>query len=77
MKIGVVTTSFPRHVGDAAGAFVARHAEGLRRDGHQLEVIAAGPADLTRPPNSEATAKIIRVPSSPEACARRSDSPLA
>jgi glycosyltransferase involved in cell wall biosynthesis len=44
MKIGVITTSFPRWPGDAAGHFVASHVELLRRNGHHLEVIAAGDA---------------------------------
>lgn len=42
MKLGVVTASFPRFAGDAAGHFVASHVELLRRAGHSVEVIAAG-----------------------------------
>ncbi len=48
MKLGIVTTSFPRHVGDLAGHFVASHVELLRRDGHNVEVIAAGDAGAVR-----------------------------
>jgi len=43
VRIGVVSTSYPRAPGDPAGAFVAglaRHAAGR---GHEVEVVAAGP----------------------------------
>lgn len=39
--IGVVTTSYPRHVGDPAGSFVADHVAALRALGHDVEVVAA------------------------------------
>lgn len=42
MKLGVVTTSFPRHRGDFAGHFVASLVELARQRGHTVEVIAAG-----------------------------------
>jgi glycosyltransferase involved in cell wall biosynthesis len=42
MRIGVVTTSYPRSPGDFAGAFVAGFARWLTRQGHRVEVIAAG-----------------------------------
>ncbi|HEU4728085.1 MAG TPA: glycosyltransferase family 4 protein [Kofleriaceae bacterium] len=42
MKLGVVTTSYPRFPGDAAGNFVAGHVAALRALGHDVEVIAAG-----------------------------------
>lgn len=42
MRVGIVTTSFPRCPGDFAGAFVAEHAEWLAAEGHEVEVIAAG-----------------------------------
>lgn len=49
MKLGCVTTSYPRFPGDLAGHFVARHVEELRRRGHSVEVIAAGaPAGAER-----------------------------
>lgn len=41
MKIGVVTTSYPRHEGDAAGSFVAAHVAAMRALGHDVTVIAA------------------------------------
>jgi glycosyltransferase involved in cell wall biosynthesis len=42
MRIGVVTTSYPRHAGDHAGSFVGAHVAALRALGHDVEVIAAG-----------------------------------
>lgn len=45
MKLGCVTTSYPRFPGDLAGHFVARHVEELRRSGHSVEVLAAGEPD--------------------------------
>lgn len=42
MNIGVVTTSYPRFVGDSAGSFVAGHVAAMRAAGHDVEVIAAG-----------------------------------
>lgn len=42
MKLGVVTTSYPRFAGDPAGNFVAAHVAALRAAGHRVEVIAAG-----------------------------------
>jgi glycosyltransferase involved in cell wall biosynthesis len=41
MRIGVVTTSYPRFDGDAAGSFVAAQVAALRADGHDVEVISA------------------------------------
>jgi len=41
-RIGVVTTSYPRFPGDAAGSFVAAHVAALRALGHEVEVVAAG-----------------------------------
>ncbi|MBT8494619.1 MAG: glycosyltransferase family 4 protein [Deltaproteobacteria bacterium] len=41
MRIGVVTTSFPRYPGDGAGSFVAEHVDWLRAQGHQVEVVCA------------------------------------
>lgn len=40
MKLGVVTTSFPRTPGDPAGSFVHAHVEALRALGHDVEVIS-------------------------------------
>jgi len=44
VRIGLVTTSYPRFPGDPAGGFVAEHAAYLTRAGHDVEVIAAGGA---------------------------------
>ena len=48
MKLGVVTTSYPRFPGDPAGNFVAGHVEALRALGHEVEVFAAGAGRLDR-----------------------------
>lgn len=45
MRIGVVTTSYPRHPGDSAGSFVGAHVGALRGLGHEVEVISAGDDD--------------------------------
>jgi glycosyltransferase involved in cell wall biosynthesis len=50
-RIGIVTTSFPRCAGDAAGSFVLGMARELSRRGHLVEVVAPeprGPADWGR-----------------------------
>ena len=41
MRIGVVTTSYPRRPGDAAGSFVAAHVDAMRALGHDVDVLAA------------------------------------
>jgi glycosyltransferase involved in cell wall biosynthesis len=41
MRIGVVTTSYPRFDGDAAGSFVAAHVAWLRARGHDVDVVGA------------------------------------
>lgn len=45
MRIGVVTTSYPRWVGDPAGSFVAAHVEAMRALGHHVDVIGAHTID--------------------------------
>ncbi len=42
MRIGLLTTSFPRHVGDYAGSFVGDRVARLLDAGHSVEVLAAG-----------------------------------
>ena len=54
MKLGVVTTSYPRFAGDAAGNFVAGHVGALRALGHDVEVIAAGDAGAVPDPRRDA-----------------------
>lgn len=56
MKLGVVTTSYPRFDGDPAGSFVAGHVTALRALGHDVEVIAAG---------DRATTDVHRIPGGP------------
>lgn len=46
MRIGLVTTSYPRWRGDAAGSFVAAHAAYLRGTGAVVEIVAAGASDV-------------------------------
>lgn len=41
-RVLVLTTSYPRHKGDAAGHFVMAEVEELRRRGHEVTVAAAG-----------------------------------
>ena len=51
MRIGVLTTSYPRWPGDPAGNFVEGHVRALVQLGHDVEVIAAGDeGDVTRVP---------------------------
>ena len=40
MKIGIVTTSYPRFGGDRAGLFTAQLVESLKKLGHQVSVVA-------------------------------------
>lgn len=42
VRVGLVTTSYPRFDGDPAGCFVAEHVRYLEAQGHRVEVIAAG-----------------------------------
>jgi hypothetical protein len=42
VRIGLLTTSFPRFEGDYAGCFVADRARALAADGHTVDVLAAG-----------------------------------
>jgi glycosyltransferase involved in cell wall biosynthesis len=50
MRIGVLTTSFPRRTGDVAGDFVLGFARALATRGHTLEVLAPEPAEDLAPP---------------------------
>jgi glycosyltransferase involved in cell wall biosynthesis len=73
MRIGVVTTSYPRTAGEAAGSFVAAQVAALRAAGHDVDVIAAGE------PIAHGEAGVTRVPATglfyaggaPEALERR------
>jgi glycosyltransferase involved in cell wall biosynthesis len=44
VRIGVITTSFPRWPGDYAGSFVEESVRRLLRDGHSVDIVAAGEA---------------------------------
>jgi glycosyltransferase involved in cell wall biosynthesis len=50
MRIGLLTTSFPRHEADIAGHFVLGFARALAARGHSLEVLAPEPAEPIEPP---------------------------
>jgi glycosyltransferase involved in cell wall biosynthesis len=50
VRIGVITTSFPRWPGDYAGSFVEESVRRLLRDGHSVDIVAAGEAG--NPPRS-------------------------
>ena len=56
LRLGVVTTSYPRWPGDPAGNFVAAHVAALRALGHSVEVIAAGD------PATQAAPEVTRLP---------------
>src|SRR5688500_11776667 len=43
VRVGLVTTSYPRFDGDPAGCFVAEHVRYLEAPRHRVEVVAAGP----------------------------------
>lgn len=49
MRIGVLTTSFPRFGGDVAGHFVLGFCRALSARGHQLQVLAPEPAEGAAP----------------------------
>lgn len=50
MRIGVLTTSFPRAPDDTAGCFVLDSARALADRGHRVEVLAPEPANGAAPP---------------------------
>jgi teichuronic acid biosynthesis glycosyltransferase TuaC len=45
MRIGLLTTSFPRHDRDSAGCFVLGFARALCAEGHQVDVLAPEPRE--------------------------------
>ena len=47
MRIGVLTTSYPRFDGDVGGSFVEGFARALAERGHSVEVIAPEPREPT------------------------------
>jgi glycosyltransferase involved in cell wall biosynthesis len=66
MKLGVLTTSYPRWPGDPAGNFVGAHVAALRELGHDVDVIAAG----ERSPDDDARGIYLRAALRPR-CAPR------
>lgn len=50
MRIGLLTTGFPRFEGDVAGSFVLGCARALADRGHRVEVLAPEPARGVEPP---------------------------
>jgi len=61
VRIGLLTTSFPRWPGDVAGHFVLGFAAALAGRGHRVEVIAPEPAEAVAPP-SFAGIEVVHVP---------------
>lgn len=51
MKIGLLTTSFPRREGDVPGLFVLGFARALVAQGHRVEVLAPEPREPGAPPH--------------------------
>ena len=51
MRIGMLTTSFPRDDRDIAGIFVLGFARALANTGHVIDVLAPEPRDKTPPPS--------------------------
>lgn len=45
MRVGLLTTSYPRHDADVAGSFVLGFARALAQQGHEVEVLAPEPAE--------------------------------
>ncbi|MGE0402443.1 MAG: glycosyltransferase family 4 protein [Kofleriaceae bacterium] len=61
MRIGVVTTSYPRFPDDPAGNFVGEHVRALKSLGHEVDVIAAADDEEARVSCGEDS--ITRIPS--------------
>jgi glycosyltransferase involved in cell wall biosynthesis len=52
LRIGVISTSYPRASDDPAGSFVGEHVRALRALGHAVDVIAAGDGRETSDPRT-------------------------
>lgn len=48
MRVALLSTSYPRHAGDAAGHFVEAEASALAAEGHDVTVIAPGRSGATQ-----------------------------
>jgi glycosyltransferase involved in cell wall biosynthesis len=53
VRVGLLTTSFPRHAGDHAGCFVLGFARSLVAAGHEVEVLAPQPMEPGDAPHFE------------------------
>jgi len=62
MRIGVLTTSFPRFEGDVAGTFVLGMARALAARGHAIEVLAPEPGEPAAPWAVGPGVSVIHVP---------------
>lgn len=61
MRIGLLTTSYPRFPGDYAGSFVGDRVKALVDAGHEVDVVAAGEVSLSSEAREEAGAGGARV----------------
>lgn len=62
MRVGVLTTSYPRHADDWAGRFVAELADWLAEQGEVVEVLAPHPARSINPAVSVRSLRYARTP---------------
>jgi glycosyltransferase involved in cell wall biosynthesis len=67
VRIGVLTTSYPRYPDDPAGSFVAEHVRWLQRYGCQVDVVCAG----TVPGRIRAGSALFYGEGAPDRLARR------
>jgi glycosyltransferase involved in cell wall biosynthesis len=63
VRVGVLTTSYPRGPGDFAGWFVAERVRALLAEGHEVDVLAAG-AGAPLGPTHAGRLTVTRLPSS-------------
>ncbi len=64
MRVGVLTTGYPRFDGDAAGIFVRGMARALAARGHTLEVLAPAPEAPT-PPIADPSIEVVPIAYAP------------
>ncbi len=62
MRIGLLTTGFPRFAGDVAGSFVLGFARALSEQGHRVEVLAPEPPERLEKPSMDANVELTWVP---------------
>jgi glycosyltransferase involved in cell wall biosynthesis len=63
VRVGLLTTSYPRHDGDVAGSFVLGFARALATQGHDVEVLAPEPADrVAGAPPAVPGVSVVHVP---------------